>query len=123
MNLFIIVVKFFGSDESVVLIFDEDVFYFVIGGVNWDMCIIYIEGNVCFDCYCVGMSMMMMFMKNGWNLNEYMLFYDLGSFDEDFCELLDVWKCGFENVEGVLWIFLLICGEFVWIVGEDYLYC
>jgi len=63
---FINAAKIPGTNENVVPILDQNAPYYVIGGQNWDMRTLHIEGNKCFECHRVGLSTMAMFMENGW---------------------------------------------------------
>ena len=49
-----------------------DLPYHVLGGENWDMRTIHIEGNGCLDCHRIGMGTAMLFMRYGWHPNEHM---------------------------------------------------
>lgn len=119
-NSFINAAKIPGTDETVVPKLDADAPYYVIGGENWDMRTIHIEGNSCFDCHRVGMSTMTMFMENGWKPDEHMPPYDPGSLREDLRELLDAWKKGPDNVKNAKWIVPPAKGEGPKEVGQDY---
>ena len=119
-NDFITAAKIPGTNEPVVPILDADSPYYVIGGENWDMRTIHIEGNRCFDCHRVGMSTMTMFMENGWKPDAHMPPHDPGSLNEDLMELLEAWRKGPENVPGAEWIVPPARGQPARVVGEDY---
>ena len=119
---FINAAKIPGTDESVVPFLDQDAPYHVIGGENWDMRTIHIEGNSCFECHRVGTSTMELFMSNGWDPNKHMPPHDPGSLAEDLRELLDVWERGPENVDGAEWIIPPAQGRDRKVVGNDYPY-
>ncbi len=119
-NDFINAAKIPGTNEPVIPILDADSPYYVIGGENWDMRTIHIEGNRCFDCHRVGMSTMTMFMENGWKPGAHMPPHDPGSLNEDLMELLEAWRKGPENVPGAEWIVPPVRGQPARVVGEDY---
>lgn len=48
---FINAAKIPGTTENVVPVLNQDSPYYVIGGENWDLRTIHIEGNQCFDCH------------------------------------------------------------------------
>ena len=119
-NDFINAAKIPGTDETVVPILDSDSPYYVIGGKNWDMRTLHIEGNRCFECHRVGMSTMTMFMENGWAPNEHMPPHDPGSLKKDLQQLLDVWKAGPEKTKGAEWVVPPARGAAAKVVGADY---
>ncbi len=121
-NTFINAAKIPGTQENVVPILDRDSPYYVIGGKNWDMRTIHIEGNACFDCHRVGMSTLNLFVQNGWDPNQHMPPHDPGSLAKDLRVLLDVWKKGPENVPSAQWIIPPARGKGRQVVGEDYPY-
>ena len=119
-NDFITAAKIPGTDEPVIPILDADSPYYVIGGENWDMRTIHIEGNSCFECHRVGMSTLTMFTENGWKLNEHMPPHDPGSLKEDFRELMEAWKKGPEQVENAEWLIPPARAQQAKVVGDDY---
>ncbi len=119
---FINAAKIPGTEKNVVPILNQDSPYYVIGGENWDMRTIHIEGNGCFDCHRVGMSTVELFMGNGWDPNEHMPPFDPGSLEEDFRELLAAWIKGPEQVPGAEWIIPPARGQGRQVVGDDYPY-
>lgn len=119
-NPFINAAKLPGTEESVVPILDQQSPYFVIGGENWDMRTLHIEGNRCFDCHRVGMSTINMFMENGWKPNNHMPPKDPGSLAKDFEQLLEVWRKGPTTVKGAHWIIPPAAGKARQMVGDDY---
>jgi hypothetical protein len=121
-NAFIKAAKIPGTNETVVPILDDEAPYYVIGGENWDMRTIHIEGNACFGCHRVGMSTMTMFMENGWKPNEHMPPHDPGSLAEDLKELLEAWRRGPENVKNAEWIIPPARDSARRIVSKDYPY-
>ena len=68
------------------------------------------------------MSTMTMFMKNGWDPNEYMPPHDPASLAGDLHELLDAWDQGPEKVSGADWIIPPARGKDRLVVGDDYPY-
>ena len=123
-NSFIDAAKIPGTDETVVpkLELDGDSPYYVIGGDHWDMRTIHIEGNGCFECHRVGVGTMKLFMRYGWDPNEYMPPHDPGSLADDLQELLDAWRKGPDNTPGAEWIVPPARGEDRRVVGDDYPY-
>jgi hypothetical protein len=119
-NDFINAAKIPGTDESVVPALDKDSPYYVIGGENWDMRTIHIEGNACFECHRVGMTTMSLFMRNDWDPNQHMPPHNPGSLKDDFEELLAAWKNGPENTPGSEWIIPPAGSAPGRIVGGDY---
>ncbi len=99
-----------------------DLPYYVVGGENWDMRTIHIEGNRCFDCHRVGMSTLNLFMSNGWDPNEHMPPNDPGSLLEDLRELLEAWKNTPENSPGTEWVVPPAGDSLGRVVGDDYPY-
>lgn len=121
-NSFINAAKLPGTDVNVVPILDKDSPYYVIGGDNWDMRTIHIEGNACFDCHRVGMSTMTMFMRNGWKPNEHMPPHDPGSLAKELDELLAAWEQGPEQTANAEWIIPPSQGKPRRVVDSDYPY-
>ena len=119
-NPFIKAAKIPGTDKTVVPKLDKDSPYYVIGGENWDMRTMHIEGNSCFDCHRVGMKTLELFLDAGWDPNKHMPPRKPGSLEEDYRELMDVWKKGPENVNGAEWIIPPARGKKGQVVGEDY---
>jgi hypothetical protein len=121
-NSFINAAKIPGTDESVVPALDADSPYFVIGGENWDMRTIHIQGNACFECHRVGMATIDLFSGSGWDPNRHMPPHDPGSLAEDYRELSVAWQRGPEAVAGAEWIIPPARGQPRQVVGEDYPY-
>lgn len=119
-NPFINAAKIPGTQETVVPILDEKAPYFVIGGQNWDMRTLHIEGNKCFDCHRVGMSTITMFMENGWKPNTHMPPNDPGSLAKDLEQLMEAWEKGPAFVKGAKWIIPPAAGNGSQVVGDDY---
>ena len=121
-NPFIKAAKIPGTKETVVPVLDKDSPYYVIGGENWDMRTMHVEGNSCFDCHRVGMKTMELFMNAGWDPNNHMPPYNPGSLVDDVRELLNAWKLGPENVSNANWIIPPARGNKSQIVEKDYPY-
>ena len=121
-NDFINAAKIPGTEESVVPALGAEAPYYVIGGENWDMRTIDIEGHACFECHRVGMNTMLMFMENGWDPNDHMPPHDPGSLSEDLESLLAAWRQGPEDVPGAQWIVPPARGLDRQVVGADYPY-
>lgn len=119
-NAFINSASIPGTKEKVVPILDQKSPYFVIGGQNWDMRTLHIEGNQCFNCHRVGMSTMTMFMDNGWKPNDHMPPNDPGSLANDLEQLLEAWRKGPTGVKGSKWIIPPASGKESQGVGDDY---
>lgn len=119
-NSFINAAKIPGTNETVVPILDRNSPYFVIGGQNWDMRTIHIEGNKCFECHRVGMSTMTMFMENGWKPNDHMPPQTPGSLAKDLEQLFEAWNKGPASVTGASWITPPTADKGIETVGEDY---
>jgi hypothetical protein len=99
-----------------------DLPYSVIGGENWDMRTIHIEGNKCLDCHRVGMGTTKLFMRYDWDPNEHMPPLNPGSLSEDFQALLDCWENTPENTPGCDWVIPPTEHAVGRIVGDDYPY-
>ena len=82
----------------------SDAPYYVIGGSDWDMRTIHLEGNGCLECHRIGMKTLEEFMGDGWHPNQHMPPDDPGSLSEDFQALLDAWNEGPENTPDCNWI-------------------
>lgn len=121
-NPFINAAKIPGTDQTVVPKLDQDSPYYVIGGEDWDMRTMHIEGNSCFECHRVGMKTLELFEAAGWNLNKHMPPDDPGSLAGDVRELLNVWQKGPDNVEGAEWVIPPARGKPRQIVGANYPY-
>jgi len=126
-NSFIDAAKMPGTNETVVpkianksRNMDFDLPYYVIGGENWDMRTIHIEGNKCLDCHRVGMGTAKLFMRYDWDPNKHMPPGDPGSLSEDFQELLDCWENRPENTPGCDWVIPPAGDSLARVVGDDY---
>jgi hypothetical protein len=96
--------------------------YYLIGGSDWDMRTIYIEGNECLGCHRMGMKTVEEFMGDHWHPNDHMPPKDPGSLSEDFQELLGCWLNGPENTPGCDWVIPPAGACPSRIVGADYPY-
>ncbi|MFT4973042.1 MAG: hypothetical protein ACI9JY_002248 [Saprospiraceae bacterium] len=119
---FINAAKIPGTNESVVPHLDANAPYYVIGGYNWDMRTIHIEGNQCMSCHRVGLSTARLFEENGYDVNAHMPPNNPGSLSDDYIELLEAWMNGPENTLGAEWRIPPACNEPARTVGEDYPY-
>ena len=91
-------------DEPVVPALDAASPYYVVGGADWDMRTIHIEGNACLSCHRIGMETDRDFAANGFDSNTYMPPGSPGSLSDDYQELLDCWTNGPENTPGCDWV-------------------
>lgn len=128
-NSFIDAAKMPGSDEVVVprvRTWDRDMRsdlpYHVIGGENWDMRTIHIEGNGCLDCHRIGMGTAKLFIRYGWDPNEHMPPKNPGSRSEDWNALLECWENRPENTPGCEWVIPPAGDSPGRVVGDDYPY-
>lgn len=119
-NPFIKAAKIPGTDKTVVPKLDKDSPYYVIGGEDWDMRTMHIEGNSCFDCHRVGMKTVELFLDAGWDPNKHMPPRKPGSLADDYRELMDAWNKGPENVPNAHWVIPPARGKKGRIVGDDY---
>ena len=119
-NPFIKAAKIPGTDKTVVPKLDKDSPYYVIGGEDWDMRTMHIEGNSCFDCHRVGMKTIELFLDAGWDPNKHMPPRKPGSLADDYRELMDAWNKGPENVPNAHWVIPPARGKKGRIVGDDY---
>ncbi|MCY3884643.1 MAG: hypothetical protein OXG24_06945, partial [Gammaproteobacteria bacterium] len=100
--------------------FESELPYYVIGGENWDMRTIYIEGNECLGCHRIGMSTLNLFMRSDWNPHEEMPPGRPGKYKDDFEELMECWKNTPEKTEDCDWIVPPADSLPGRIVGDDY---
>lgn len=96
--------------------------YYVVGGANWDMRTIHIEGNQCLSCHRVGMEIDQLFARNGFDVNTYMPPHAPGSMKEDYDQLLKCWQDGPENTPGCDWIIPPAGDCKGGVVGDNYPY-
>lgn len=126
-NDFIDAAKMPGTDEPVVPVIVErsrnlefDLPYYVIGGENWDMRTIHIEGNKCLDCHRIGMPTLEFFMASGWDPNDHMPPKNPDSLSEDFQALLECWENSPEETPGCDWVIPPAGDALGRVVGDDY---
>ncbi|MYD79295.1 MAG: hypothetical protein F4X44_01600 [Gammaproteobacteria bacterium] len=100
--------------------FETELPYYVIGGEDWDMRTIYIEGNRCVGCHRIGMGTLNLFMQAGWNPHEEMPPGRPGKYQHDFEELMDCWTNSPEKTPDCHWIIPPGASTPGQIVGEDY---
>jgi hypothetical protein len=92
----------------------------VVGGADWDMRTIHIEGNSCLGCHRIGMEIEQIFASNGFDVNTYMPPYAPGTMADAYDELLTCWLDGPADTEGCEWV-VPPAGECAGgIVGDDY---
>lgn len=121
-NTFINAAKIPGTDKPVIPILDADAPYFVIGGENWDMRTMHIQGNACFDCHRIGQSTLKLFLNAGWNPNDHMPPDDPGSMPKDLEQVLEVLASGPEKVADAEWVIPPIGEGKNKVVADDYLH-
>jgi len=126
-NSFIDAAKMQGTDEPVVprirtrdRDMRTDLPYHVLGGENWDMRTIHIDGNGCLDCHRIGMGTATLFMRHGWHPNEHMPPKNPGSLSEDWDELAECWENRPENTPGCDWVVPPTGDALGGVVGDDY---
>ena len=98
----------------------RDVPYYVIGGTDWDMRTIHIEGNRCLGCHSAPMEIAQIFEAAQLEVNSFMPPHSPGSMAEDYRELVECWENGPENTPGCDWIVPPARGREGGIVGDDY---
>ena len=115
--------KILGTNETVVPHLAKDVPYYVIGGDNWDMRTIRIEGNQCLSCHRVGLNTLQLFETNGYDTNARMPPNNPGSMSDDYVELMNAWLNGVENTPNAEWVIPAVgaLGPDQ-VVGDDYPY-
>lgn len=94
--------------------------YYQLGGSDWDMRTIEIEGNSCLSCHRIGMKTVEEFIGDGWHPNDHMPPHAPGTQSDDFKELLTCWNTGPENTPGCNWIIPKADQCETQVVGEDY---
>ena len=120
-NSFINAAKLPGTHQSVVPVLDQKSPFYVIGGENWDMRTIHIEGNGCFNCHRVGMSTMEMFSSTGWDANQHMPPQNPGSMKQDLDNLVKVWRAGPDG-KSAYWVVPPLRKDATRRVGNEYPY-
>jgi hypothetical protein len=122
-NSFITAAKMPGTNNPVIPILGPNAPYYVIGGENWDMRTIHIEGNACLSCHRVGLSTVRLFNEAGHDVNSYMPPSNPGSLSDDYIELLNAWINGVENTPNAEWVIPAVGASGPnQEVGSDYLY-
>ena len=121
-NPFINAAKIPGTNEPIVPQLAANTPYYVIGGYNWDMRTIHIEGNQCMSCHRVGLATVRLFENNGYDVNVHMPPSNPGSLSDDYIALLEAWRNGVENTPGAEWRIPPACNEPAKTVGDDYPY-
>ena len=116
-----------GTDETVVprirtrdRDMRTDLPYSVLGGEDWDMRTIHIEGNGCLDCHRIGMGTATLFMRYGWDPNAHMPPKNPGSLAEDWEALRECWERRPENTPGCDWVIPPTGDSLGRVVGDDY---
>ena len=94
--------------------------YYVIGGADWDMRTIHIEGNECLNCHRIGMKTVEEFMGDHWHPGQHMPPHEPGSLSDDLEELLTCWKNGPEDTPGCEWVIPPAGDCPSQVVGDDY---
>ena len=96
--------------------------YYVVGGADWDMRTIHIEGNECLTCHRIGMEIDRIFADFGFDVNTYMPPHAPGTMSGAYQELLNCWLQGPEATPGCDWI-IPPAGDCVGgVVASDYPY-
>lgn len=96
--------------------------YYVVGGAQWDMRTIHIEGNECLGCHRVGMEIDQIFAANGFDVNTYMPPGAPGTMTQDYDALLNCWLAGPKATEGCDWVVPPAGDCAGGVVGDDYPY-
>jgi len=122
-NSFITSAKIPGTNTPIIPILDANAPYYVIGGGNWDMRTIHIEGNACVSCHRVGLATVRLFAETGFDVNSYMPVHSPGSQANDALELMNAWNNGVENTPNAEWVIPAVGSPGPnQIVGSGYLY-
>ena len=109
-------------NEAVLPVLPVNSPYYVVGGSDWDMRTIHIEGNACLACHRIGMATDGLFRSLGFDANQWMPAHDPGSLEEHYAELLDCWENGPESTPGCDWVIPPGGGCEGGVVGADYPY-
>ena len=96
--------------------------YYVVGGADWDMRTIHIEGNACLSCHRIGMEIDQIFAGNGFDVNSYMPPAAPGTMADDYQALLECWQNGPDATRGCDWVIPPAGACNGGIVGADYPY-
>jgi len=121
-NDFINSAKIPNTDTPIIPHLDANSPFYVIGGEDWDMRTMHIEGNACFSCHRVGMGTLEVFNNGGYDVNQHMPPYNPGSLSDSYAELVYTWLNGADNSPNAVWIVPPACEEPAQIVGNDYPY-
>lgn len=108
--------------ESVLPVLAADSPYYVVGGSDWDMRTIHIEGNGCLTCHRYGANTDELFRSLGFDANQWMPAHNPGSLAEDYAALLDCAEEGPEDAPGCEWVIPPGGGCEGGVVGPDYPY-
>ena len=98
----------------------RDVPYYVVGGSDWDMRTIHIEGNRCLGCHSAPMEISQIFEAAQLEVNSFMPPHAPGSLADDYQELVDCWLAGPENTPGCDWVVPSARGREGGLAGDDY---
>ena len=109
-------------EESVLPVLQGNSPYYVVGGSDWDMRTIHIEGNACLGCHRIGMETDSLFRSLGFDANQWMPAHDPGSLETHYAELLECWENGPENTAGCDWVIPPGGGCEGGVVGPEYPY-
>ena len=122
-NPFITAAQIPGSEEPVIPILGKDAPYYVLGGHNWDMRTLDVDGNACLSCHRAGMSTLAeAFLPAGYDVDQHMPPSDPGSLAASYAALVEAWNAGPENTPGARWVIPPACedpGENI-VVDSDY---
>ncbi len=94
--------------------------YYVVGGSNWDMRTVHIEGNACLSCHRAPMALDALYGSLGFDANQWMPIHSPGSLAGDYAALLDCVENGPENTAGCDWVLPPGGGCEGGSVGSDY---
>jgi len=94
--------------------------FYIVGGSDWDMRTIHIEGNACLSCHRIGMNTDELFRSLGFDANQWMPTHDPGSLAEHYAALLACHEDGPENTPGCDWVVPPGGGCEGGVVGPDY---
>ena len=94
--------------------------YYVVGGADWDLRTLHIEGNACLSCHRIGMEIERIFANNGFDVNTYMPPHAPGTMSEAYQDLLNCWNAGPEATPGCDWVIPPAGDCAGGIVGADY---
>ena len=108
--------------ESVLPVLPKNSPYYIVGGSNYDMRTIHIEGNACLTCHRIGMGTDELFRSLGVDANQWMPPHAPGSLSEDYAELLECWANGPENTPDCEWVIPPAGDCDGGVVGPDYPY-